>query len=200
MAKNRRAKRRYEPSVTPTHFIRISRIKARIEPGLKWYVLRTAARRERDLEEGLLAAGIKVCRAAEIGLERRARRVHESEKRPAAGYVFAGFPQDTDGRHVLWSYHGTEMARQPPMAFQTKNGELTIQPRSPDERPFTRVMGPFDGAGLQRFINSLAGRPLSEAREARLATRPASKSRAPTSWVLNASPSLFPTSTVERRG
>jgi hypothetical protein len=160
MAKNRRAKRRYEPRVTATHYIRIARVKMRIDPALRWYAIRTSIRKERQLEADLRARGIAACRGIEVDLARVNGSVRETEHRPAAGYVFAGFAKAVDGRSELWAIHDQQMAKQPPARLPNDLGELVeVSARAPSERPFTDVLGPFDAAGLAAFVCRLKGLP-----------------------------------------
>lgn len=139
MAKNRRAKRRYEPSVTPTHFLRIARVKARIDADLRWYAIPTY--KDRELVRGLSEAGIAVYRDAEVELSRKRGSVKQIERRPMAGYVFAGFPEGVDGRLALWAVQ--DAAKQ----------------RTASDRLFSRIMGPFDAEELVRVICRLRGIP-----------------------------------------
>src|SRR5215211_4849183 len=156
-SRNRRAKRRYEQLMTPTHFLRISRVRTRIAPGLQWCALRTQD--EGALERALQDAGFTALRAVEVGLSRDSGRIRENEKRPAAGYVFAGFGKAVNAIEALWAWQEREMVKRPPAAFQIENRTIEVQDRSAARRPFYDILGPFDGVGLQRFLNRLGGRP-----------------------------------------
>lgn len=141
--KNRRKERRYQPKPTPTHFIRLHRIKVIVDASRRWYVVRTESRREREVEADLRAAGFTTCLPLDVRQVARAGRAVEVYTRPAAGYVFVGFESPSCGREALWSYHDTRAADRW------------------RERPFYRVMGPFQPHKLQRFVDRLKPPPVA---------------------------------------
>lgn len=96
----RQKKRRYSPSSLTHHVsgtIRgLRRPRVIIDPELRWYVLVTAPKRERQVEGDLSREGVPVY-VPRMAFEvvRRGRR-SEREKLPVGGYLFAGLPEDRE--------------------------------------------------------------------------------------------------------
>lgn len=155
--KNRRApRRRYEASVTPTHFIRLQRLKITVDPNRKWYVVRLGEQRERDVERDLRAAGFSTYRAIEQDFATRNGRTIATERRASPGYLFVGTGGAVDGRKQLWAHCHAITAKQPPVSFQDDSrGVVEFPNHIPPRRPFVRVMGPFDVSHLQRLVDRL---------------------------------------------
>ncbi|NBJ13323.1 transcription termination/antitermination NusG family protein [Microvirga arsenatis] len=159
MAKNRRKKhRRYleTPKVTPSHFIRLERLKVVIDESRKWYVVRVNAKTEVKVQRGLEQAGFTTYRPVDTDMVRRRGRVYEVGKRPAAGYLFVGVTPDKCGHEELWAYHDRIVAGDQPFTVIDQEGrELVCDARMVQERPFYRVMGPFGVKQLQRFADRI---------------------------------------------
>lgn len=157
---NRRAMRRqrYEPQITPTHFIRLTRLKITVDPNRRWYVVRLGDQREQDVERGLRAAGFSTYRAIERDLVARNGRTATVERRLIPGYLFVGVEKAEDGRALLWAHYEAVMARQPPMTVQLEiphKRRVDLESHVPPRKPFVRVMGPFAVSHLQRFVDRL---------------------------------------------
>jgi hypothetical protein len=162
--KNRRQTRlqRYESQVTPTHYVRIMRIPLQIDASLKLFVIRTASGRERKVHRDLERAGFTVYLPINVVMAIRRGKATEVLQRPAAGYLFVGFPEGVSGREALWRYHDETVAAAAPVSFRTNTGDMAVhEPRIGQERPFFRVMGPFKAESLQRFVDSLDPEPVA---------------------------------------
>jgi len=160
--KNRRKKhtrhRLETPKVTPTHFIRLERLKVVIDESRKWYVVRVNSQAEAKVQQGLEQAGFVTYRPVEPDLVRRRGRVYEVGKRPAAGYLFVGVDPGKCGHQELWAYHDRVVAGDQPFTARDEEGrEVVYDARMVRDRPFYRVMGPFSVKQLQRFADKLRG-------------------------------------------
>jgi hypothetical protein len=159
--KNRRKKHRQRietPKVTSTHFIRLERLKVRIDESRKWYVVRVNAKAEAKVQRGLEEAGFTTYRPVEPDMVRRRGRVYEVGKRPAAGYLFVGVEPGKCGHEELWAYHDRVVAGAQPFTVIDREGrELICDARMVQDRPFFRVMGPFRSKQLQRFADRIRG-------------------------------------------
>jgi hypothetical protein len=145
--------------VTPTHHIRLTRVRVEIDPGRTWYVLRVPGRRETEVASELQSVGFETNRPVQQTYVRRGNRIFEIEARPVAGYVFAGAPGGVDGRSALWAYHAACLAPKPPVSLPDGSGGMVdIQPRSSRGQPFMNVQGPFCATELQRFADQVGPR------------------------------------------
>ncbi|ACL58746.1 transcription termination/antitermination NusG family protein [Methylobacterium nodulans] len=154
--RNRRRNRTkiFDAKVTPTHHVRLHRLRVVVDADRRWYVVRIDSNRERKISEGLEAAGFATCVPASSTLVERRGRIREVRHRAAPGYLFVGVDPGTDGRAALWAYHDCVMASRLPSVFQLEEGRI-VQARQQGEadRPFYCVMGPFQPAQLQRFAD-----------------------------------------------
>jgi hypothetical protein len=159
---NRRLRRRYRAKPTPPHVIRLTRIRVEIASDREWFVLRVPARREREIERGLQAAGFATYRPVEQAFHERQGGAIEIERRELPGYVFAGVPSPVDGRSALWGYADVASASLPPVRLLDDSGvEVGILSSGRRERPFSDVLGPFDPDGLQRFVDRVGTRAVA---------------------------------------
>jgi hypothetical protein len=161
-SKNRRKKHRQglsTPKVTPTHFVRLERLKISIDEDLKWYVVRVDVKRESKVKEGLEQAGCATYHPVDVkGMVRQKRKTVEIRQRPAAGYLFVGLAKNKCGHEELWAYHDRAVAADKPFTIIDQNGaEIVYDAGTLRERPFYRVMGPFGSKQLQRFANKING-------------------------------------------
>lgn len=162
--KNRRQTRqgRFEPKVTPTHFIRIERIRVEIDATRKWYIVRTAPGRERKVKLDLERAGFTTFMAVNSAMEIRRGKAVEVQRRPAAGYLFVGIDPAECGRELLWQYHDDVIGAATAVTFTSNTGATaTYESRTAKERPFYRVFGPFGVSSLQRFVDRLDPTPVA---------------------------------------
>lgn len=159
MAKKNRRNRRKEKraaygalKATPTYFVRLTPVVVVIDPGRRWFVVRTIAQRERAVAERLqeiaLTSGVDftVYRATEAVSSIRRGRAALREGYPAAGYLFIGMNSGEtadDDRTILRSLSDGEVF--------TYRDEL-----------FRRIMGPFDPSHLQRFAGKVKPPPMLE--------------------------------------
>lgn len=161
MSRNRRKKHRQRletPKVTPTHFIRLERLKVSIDERLKWYVVRVNAKAEAKVQKDLEEAGFTTYRPVDPDMVRRRGRVYEIGKRPAAGYLFVGIEPEKCGHEELWAYHDKVVAGDQPFTVIDQEGrEVVFDARMVQDRPFYRLMGPFSVKQLQRFADKLRG-------------------------------------------
>ncbi|KFG68689.1 transcription termination/antitermination NusG family protein [Microvirga sp. BSC39] len=164
MAKKNRRKRhnrqRLEtPKVTPTHFVRLERLKVVIDENLRWYVVRVDAKREGKVKQGLEAAGFATYQPVDVrGMGRAKGKTFEIKQRPAAGYLFVGLHKDRCGHEDLWAYHDRAVAADKPFTIIDQQGqEVVYDAGTLRERPFYRVMGPFGSKQLQRFADKISG-------------------------------------------
>lgn len=91
LKRNRRKERRsidYKPALTPTHFVRLSRVRVVIDPARRWYVVPVKAYRR--LERAGQAQGVATYEAVEAVRTVCRGRLREARRRPLAGYLFVG--------------------------------------------------------------------------------------------------------------
>lgn len=160
--KNRRKKHQRQrietPKATPTHFIRLERIKVSIDESRRWYVVRVNAKAEAKVQKGLEQAGFTTYRPVDTDLVRRGNRVYEVGHKPAAGYLFVGVDPDKCGHEELWAYHDKVVTGDQPFTVIDADGrEVIYDARMVQERPFYRVMGPFKTKQLTRFAEKISG-------------------------------------------
>lgn len=169
--KNRRKKHRrgfltakatpqHNAVLSSTHFIRLERVKIEVDETLRWYVIRTIAKREIKVQEGLEKAGFATFRPLNVlGVERLRGRTIERTERPAAGYLFVGMPEGKSGPEELWKWHDKVVTGDGPFKALDRDGrEIICDARAIQERPFYRIMGPFRSKQLQRFAERIKPR------------------------------------------
>lgn len=151
----------YDAKLTPTHFVRLERLRVEVPTDLRWYVVRIDPKRERKVREGLEAAGFRTCSPAEVEVVGKKASTMELRHHAAPGSLFVGVERKIDpatekevcGREMLWGYHHRFMAT--PKRAEIVNdltGEVhTARVLGETERPFYDVMGPFRGEELQGF-------------------------------------------------
>lgn len=150
-----REKARYsDAKVTPTHFIRLERLRVIIDADRSWYVIRIDGRQEKKVRRGLEAAGFAVCSPAHTSVVERAGRFRELRQRAAPGYLFVGVERGIEGRTALWAYHDRTMANLPLVKIENKDDHRMIYARcrGDEERPFYAVMGPVEHGDIQKFV------------------------------------------------
>ncbi|UHC14359.1 transcription termination/antitermination NusG family protein [Methylobacterium currus] len=142
-----------DAKVTPTHFVRLERLRVIVDADRSWYVIRIDGSREKKVRKGLEAEGFAVCAPAHTSIVERAGRFRELRQRAAPGYLFVGVTHGVDGRAALWAHHDRVMANLPPtlVALRDEGRLVEVRQHGEPERPFYRVMGPFGRDQLQRF-------------------------------------------------
>jgi hypothetical protein len=161
MAKKNRRKKHHRqrietPKVTPTHFIRLERVKVSIDESRKWYVVRVNAKTEAKVQKGLEAAGFTTYRPIDADMVIRKGKAYEIGRRPAAGYLFVGVDPQKCGHEELWAYHDKVVAGDEPFtAIDDEGREVIYDVRMVQERPFYKVMGPFKSKQLSRFADRI---------------------------------------------
>ncbi|ACL57453.1 transcription termination/antitermination NusG family protein [Methylobacterium nodulans] len=157
--RNRRRNRTkiFDAKVTPTHHVRLHRLRVVVDGDRRWYVVRIDPTRERKIREGLETAGFATCVPASSAVIEHRGRYRETRRRAVPGYLFVGADRGMDGRAALWAYHDRVMASLPPRVFALEDeGRLVrVRQQGEAERPFYRVMGPFGPEQLQRFSDKV---------------------------------------------
>ncbi|ACL56975.1 transcription termination/antitermination NusG family protein [Methylobacterium nodulans] len=157
--RNRRRNRTkiFDAKVTPTHHVRLHRLRVVIDADRRWYVVRIDGSRERKIREGLETAGFAICAPASSAVIEHRGRFREVRHRAVPGYLFVGVDRGTDGRAALWAYHDRIMASLLPSVFELEDEGRIVRARQQGEveRPFYRVMGPFGPEQLQRFSDKV---------------------------------------------
>lgn len=151
----------YDAKVTPTHHVRLQRLRVVVEHTRAWYVVRIDPKRERKVRDGLEGAGFLTCSPAEVTLVEKRGVAVEQRARPMPGYLFVGLEPGQDLRGQLWNHHDRVMSDRWA------------------ERPFFAIMGPFKPPELQDFVDKMGPEPVAVlyAGEEPIGTFPAAAAR-----------------------
>ncbi len=159
----------YDAKLTPTHFVRLERLRVEVPTDLRWYVVRIDPKREKKVREGLEAAGFATCSPAEVEVVGKKASTLELRQHAAPGSLFVGVERrinpetqkEVCGREILWGYHSRFMATPDRMEFiNDRTGEIySARVLGETERPFYDVLGPLKAEDLQGFADRV-GRDL----------------------------------------
>ncbi|SFF77004.1 transcription termination/antitermination NusG family protein [Methylobacterium sp. yr596] len=151
----------YDAKLTPSHFVRLERLRVEVPTDLRWYVVRIDPKREKKVREGLEAAGFATCSPAEVEVIGKKASTLELRQHAAPGSLFVGVKRredpttgkEVDGKQLLWGYHHRFMATPDRQEFvNDRTGEVySSRVLGETERPFYDVLGPLKAQDLQGF-------------------------------------------------